>query len=57
MIEANKVYSMEIVSAGLAENKAGDKSCIELELAAGAFEKPPRIRTIGGGALMQPPEP
>lgn len=33
MIEANKTYSMEIVSAGLAENKAGDKSCIEMELA------------------------
>ena len=33
MIEANKVYSMEIISAGLAENKAGDKSCVELELA------------------------
>lgn len=31
-IEAGKTYSMEIVSAGLAENKAGDKQCIELEL-------------------------
>ena len=33
MIEAGKTYQMEIVTAGLAENAAGDKQCIEVELA------------------------
>jgi hypothetical protein len=33
-IEAGKTYPMDIVFAGLADNKAGDKSCIEMELAS-----------------------
>lgn len=32
-IEANKTYTMEITAAGLAENNAGDKQCIEMEIA------------------------
>lgn len=32
MIEAGKTYTMEILDAGLAENNAGDKQCIEMEL-------------------------
>lgn len=32
MIEAGKKYAMKIVAAGLADNTAGDKQCIEVEL-------------------------
>ncbi len=32
MIEPNKTYAVEILDAGLAENNAGDKQCIEMEL-------------------------
>ncbi len=32
MIQANQTYQMTIAAAGLAENAAGDKTCIEMEL-------------------------
>jgi len=31
-IEANRAYQMEITAAGMADNAAGDKTCIEMEL-------------------------